>query len=91
MLCNVVGSKPAHSSGCIAPLCAPLTRSKQRKSAACKPCIELNLLSLQDLAAAGKASRTERRWDAILGPGTWPEILRRYALVRAGEDLFQLS
>lgn len=26
----------------------------------------------------------ERRWDAILGPGTWPEVLRRYALVSAG-------
>ena len=42
------------------------------------------LICLQDCSAAGKAGRMERRWDAILGPGTWPEVLRRYALTRAG-------
>jgi hypothetical protein len=38
----------------------------------------------QDAAAAGRAGRMERRWAAILGPGTWPEVLRRYALTRSG-------
>ncbi len=33
----------------------------------------------------------ERRWEAILGPGTWPEVLRRYALVRAGAHVFSPS
>lgn len=41
-------------------------------------------MCLQDAAAAGRAGRMERRWAAILGPGTWPEVLRRYALTRSG-------
>ena len=55
-----------------------------------EPCCHLRgvppvgAVCLQDAAAAGRAGRMERRWAAILGPGTWPEVLRRYALTRSG-------
>jgi hypothetical protein len=36
----------------------------------------------------GLGSRIERRWASLLGPGTWPEVLRRYILLshRAAEE-----
>lgn len=42
----------------------------------------------QDLASAGRGGRVELRWANIVGPGTWPEILRRYALTRRGAHPF---
>ncbi|KAK9817866.1 hypothetical protein WJX72_003391 [[Myrmecia] bisecta] len=35
----------------------------------------------------GCAGKLERRWAALLGPGTWPEVLRRYVLLRTGPDI----
>lgn len=32
----------------------------------------------------------ELRWRNILGPGTWPEILRRYAITRACANLLHV-
>lgn len=35
---------------------------------------------LDEATVDGKGSRVEQRWYYALGPGTWPEVLRRYIL-----------
>ncbi|GMH41952.1 hypothetical protein BSKO_09871 [Bryopsis sp. KO-2023] len=35
---------------------------------------------LDEATAGGEGTRHERRWCYVLGPGTWPEVLRRYVL-----------
>lgn len=49
---------------------------------------ELYLLLLRhifgDLEDQGGLGRLEKRWMWVLSSGTWPEVLRRYMLTRAG-------
>ncbi len=42
---------------------------------------------VQNQISMQSAKRIQRRWLAVLRPGTWPEILRRYILIRTGEDI----
>ena len=41
-------------------------------------------LILDDLTEEGTGDRHERRWWYVNGPGTWPEVLRRFILKAAG-------
>eukprot|EP00873_Tetraselmis_striata_P021792 jgi/Tetstr1/442056/TSEL_030235.t1 len=50
---------------------------------------------LEDDVNSGFGGRMERRWVSLLGPGTWPEVLRRYILLshkaaQEDEDAVQL-
>ncbi len=40
---------------------------------------------LVDVWESSSMQRNERRWLEVLDEGTWPEVLRRYAISRAGE------
>ena len=40
---------------------------------------------VQNQISMQTAKRIQRRWLAVLRPGTWPEILRRYILIRTGD------
>lgn len=43
---------------------------------------------LEDLRAEDNATAAEKRWALVLGPGTWPEVLRRLVLTRDIDDEF---
>lgn len=49
-------------------------------------CFPLSQLILEDLRAEELATAQENRWGLLLGPGTWPEVLRRFVLTRAADE-----
>ncbi len=68
----------------MAMLSADLCRPSELASMEVLGDVYCSLLSVlfADLENAGVAGRLERRWEAALSPATWPEVLRRYVLLR---------
>lgn len=59
---------------------APSPPSAPASSALAETFVGVLRSVLQDLYAGGDATAQEKRWRAVLGAATWPEVLRRLVL-----------
>eukprot|EP00892_Ulva_mutabilis_P004669 jgi/Ulvmu1/2574/UM014_0025.1 len=46
---------------------------------------QITAVIVKDLMDKSAPSRQDKRWNAALSPGTWPEVLRRYVLTRVAD------
>ena len=86
-----VGPWPAGTPDCGAPAPArpPLPFPDHLVKLACPCCPPPPpgpQIVLEDVRASGEATAQEKRWGAVLDGATWPEVLRRLVLTRAGEE-----